>query len=287
MKKASIVLLFVISAFVISCGKYSGFGSNNVFYEGNYVQNRAGELKVLDIPEIKNLPSEYDFIVVTDSHIGVSRKYAPLSPDNQFISWLSGMEPSSRPSFCLILGDIADHGYEDEFLQFADFVAEIEALGVKVFNSVGNHDLYQSGWDLWKDNCYPHTSFYKFQTSSYSFYSLDTGTGTIGEKQLKLLKADLEEDPLPKIIFTHYPIYTDIFFFNFDDTTDRNLLMNYCSQNNVKLYLSGHLHWLEKYEFGSFDSYILPSYRYKAQWTVVHVNEKNQTYELSVITAED
>lgn len=286
MKKILWSICAVCSLFFISCGKYDGFGSDNIFYSGNYVQKRSTSLLTLD-EETKNLPSEYDFVVITDLHIGVKRQDAPLLPDNQFIEWLSELPPEQRPAFCLCLGDVADCGYEEQYVQFAELVSKIESLGVKVYNTVGNHDLYQSGWDFWKDTCYPHCSFYKFNTSGYSFYSIDTGTGMIGSDQMKALKCALEEDPLPKIIFTHYPLYTDTFFFNFDDTPGRNLLMHYFAENNVKLYLAGHLHWLEKHEFGSYESYALPSYRYKGQWTVVHVNEKNETYEISVISKKN
>ena len=100
------------------------------------------------------------------------------------------------------------------------------------------------------------------------------------------LKSALEEDPLPKIIFTHYPLYTDRFFFNFGDTTERNLMINYFAKNNVKLHLGGHLHWLEKHDFGSFQGYALPSYRFKRQWTLVHINEKTQSYSIEIISAD-
>lgn len=278
------IIILISLLLFISCGSYAGFCSDNISYNGNYVRNRAKDLKFLDEPEINNLPSEYDFVVIADLHYGSKRKDAPGVPSSDFIKWLSDILPEDRPKFCLSLGDVADCGYEEQYLQYSELVAQIEALGVKVFNTVGNHDLYQSGWDYWKENCYPSTSFYKFKTNGYSLYSIDTGTGTLGPVQLELLKKNMEEDPAPKIIFTHYPLYTDTFFFNFADTTDRNLMTRYFADNNVKLYLAGHLHWLEEHDFGTFQSYAIPSLQYKGQWVVFHINEKTETYDFTVIS---
>lgn len=275
--KYIIILIFVV---LISACNY---GTDNLFYKGNYVNNRAEDLKELAEDDLKNLPSEYSFVIITDVHVGSVKENPPPLPNEEFIKWLESFEPSARPKFCLCLGDVADTGSDNQFIEFKDFVKRVEALGVKVFNSVGNHDLYNSGWDGWKANCYPYTSFYTFKTANYSFYSLDTGTGTFGTNQLKRFRQAIENDSRPKIIFTHYPLYTETFFFNFDDTTERSLMMHYLGKNNAKLYFAGHLHWFEEHDFGAYKSYALPSFRYKGQWTLVKINENTQDYSIEVV----
>jgi len=276
--------LLLITVILCSCGKYKDFGTDNVFYEGNYVQKRASEILDLSDSNQEKLPSEYNFVVIADLHIGVRGRKVPDMPNEYFLKWLSDLPAEEKPAFILCVGDVADTGSRVQFDEYELFLKQIEELGIKVFNAVGNHDLYQSGWSNWEETCYPHTSYYRFKTAGYSYYALDTGTGYLGPKQMENLKEEMEDDPLPKIIFTHYPLYTDDYFFNFDDTTERNLLMSYFADNNVKFHLAGHLHWLEKHDFGAYQSFALPSFRYKGQWTVFYVNEKAETYDFKVIS---
>ena len=106
-----------------------------------------------------------------------------------------------------------------------------------IFNTCGNHDLYQGHWDNWKDACYPHTSFYKFQTSGFSWYALDTASGRICPNQFNLLKEEISKDPKPKVIFTHYPLTEfRVLGIGLDETTERNLLIDLFAKNNVLLY---------------------------------------------------
>lgn len=262
-------------------------GVDNPFKNENSVHKRANALVNLQEQSTESLPDKYSFVVITDVHFGSIKDNPPPLPETEFLKWLADYPAETRPKFCLALGDVSDTGKKEEYKDYSVFVKKIEELGVKVFNSVGNHDLYQSGWDNWEETCYPHTSFYRFQTSNFSFYALDTGTCNLGPVQLQEFKKAIEVDTRPKIVYTHYPLYTDTFFFCQEDTTERNLLMTYCSKNNVKLFLSGHLHWYEKTDYGNFQAYALPSYRYKGKWTLVTVDEQKKDYSLKVISKND
>lgn len=281
MKKHVIPILLLL--LIITSCKY---GTDNLFYSGNYVNKRTDNILELNEECTDDLPSAYSFAVITDVHYGSTKKDPPEIPEKEFLAWLSAFSAEERPAFCLVLGDVVETGGEDEYKDYKNFVAKIEAKGVKVFNAVGNHDLYNSGWDGWKKNCYPNTSFYTFKTSGFSFYCLDTGTESPGENQLMYLKTAMKNDSNPKIVFTHYPLVTDGFFFGMSNSTDRNLLLSMCAENNVKLYLSGHLHWYEEKDFVKFQTYTIPSFRYSGKWALVNVNNNTESYRLKIIDAE-
>lgn len=274
MKK--ILIPFVFLSLLFSSCKYA---ANNIFYEKNSVVNRVKGLTDLDV-DYSGLGEHYSFCVITDIHAGSIKEDAPPLNHNLLLSWIDSLPPAQKPAFCLCLGDVADTGSEEQDLEYLVFVDKIESRGIKVFNAVGNHDIYQSGYDNWEKYCYPHTSFYRFETPDFNFYALDTGTGNIGTKQYNFLKNTLSSDSKPKIIFTHYPLFTDRFFFSMEDTTERNLLIDLCAKNKVKLYISGHIHKYEENDFGSFKTHAIPSYRYQSKWAYVTVDGENTTLSL-------
>ena len=278
MKKSIFYFLILsISILVTSC-----YGSWNIFYEGNDVDNRTKSmLKITDASDadfaaagISGLSGQYNVLVVTDLHFGSARDSSPI--DNSFFNWLDSVRGTAEyPKFVLCLGDVADVGKQsdyDEYLSFCKKLQEEYELKM-IFNVCGNHDIYQSHWDNWKKNCYPYTSFYSFKTAGFSFYALDTASGVIGKQQYDLLKKELYSDPNPKVIFSHYPLS----FFRpsgggLCDTLERNLLINDFCKTNVKCYLGGHDHKEHIADIG-FSDYSIPSLRYNKQWLVLTLND--------------
>lgn len=273
-----IILLSFVSFFILSACKY---GADNIFYAQNSVHNRDTSITNLTNTGFESLSSSYNFVVMTDVHYGaLSFLNPPDMPDTDFLNWLDGLSSSEKPKFCLVLGDIVDYGAAELYPDYVNFVNNIESKSVKVLNVIGNHDLYNSGYENWKTNCYPHTSFYNFQTSAFSYYGLDTGSGGPGAEQLASLKNAFAGDSKPKIVFSHYPFYSSSFLFSMTDTTERNLAMSLFKKNNVRLYLCGHIHMYELYDFGSFRHLSLPSFRYDGIWLLVTVDESSGNYTL-------
>ena len=77
---------------------------------------------------------------------------------------------------------------------------------------------------------YPYKSTYYFSLSSgaadydslpFSFYFVDTGNGAFGTDQLDAFEKLLKSDPNPKMIFSHYPFYSDnVPFMALEDKAD-------------------------------------------------------------------
>lgn len=264
-------LLFLFSA--------CEYGNKNVFYYGNSVKKRASEIKKLNNVETKK--SHYKVLVLTDLHFGVAKAGDPTIA---FFKWFDSLTDEDLPAFCLSLGDQIDRGYTDEMVLYKDFMNKIEKRNVKVYNVVGNHDLYNSGWDVWKANCYPNTSFYKFETEKLSWYGIDSGTATLGNEQFNVLENEFRNDKKPKIVFTHYPIYTNTFLFCMEDTTERNRLIQLYEDNNVKCSLGGHIHKYEVTKLLDYEIITFPSFRYCKQWGILDIDEDNENIKFSIVS---
>lgn len=279
MKKVFLMLTAVVLSGLIFYG--CTYNSGSFLNPLDNVENRVSKLTELSAEDVfgtGNVPaagSTYKILVVTDVHFGSIRPGAPDIPLQKVYDYIDN-NPDIK--FCICLGDAIDYGSEEIMASYNDFVRTIEQeKHIKVINTVGNHDLYQSGWEIWKKNCYPNTSFYKFETDGFSFYGLDTGSGTLGVKQLTLFEEALQKDPKPKLIFTHYPLFTNKFCVGLDDPTERAYFYRLCQKNNVKMAITGHAHKKETTDFGEFNAYILPSLRFNGGFTVVEINESTGT----------
>lgn len=183
-------LIFICAVFLLctSCK----FGLQEIFWRADPVDRRSKELVKLTGSELSfksGMTSKYDCLLITDVHFG--NDHYSVRQDAFFKSLQKYKAEHSSPSepqilFCIALGDIADHGRAAEFDAYEAFQKRIaDTIGKpnSVYNVVGNHDLYNSGWKLWEKSCYPHKSAYYFETKNFEWYFVDTGNGTLGRPQ--------------------------------------------------------------------------------------------------------
>ena len=301
MKKFLFAAIF-LSALLASCN----YGLPIFLYWETGVEERAqnaAELSGANLPQGISGP-RYSFIVITDSHFG-KKKPARAEEDflKKFTALLQSPDPSLRPRFIVNLGDTLDGGHEDEAALFnatsARWIAAAKnALGVgdyKVYSILGNHDLYNNGWEVWKKTVYPFTSYYKFTLNTsgsnggaaafpaenggqncggFDFYFLDTGNGTLGGPQLEDVERNLAASARPKIVFMHYPIYAGgLLYFALDDAQERARLIDRFARGNVKYVFEGHTHSSHDYDFGKFKEAVVGSYLEERVFGLVTVDE--------------
>ena len=257
------------------------YGSWNFLYEGNNVDERTKNLKYISnstdndfaAADISSLSGKYTVLVFSDTHFGNKKKDVDCA---ELYDWLDRLKGKpDYPVFAISLGDVVDLGKQNEYDMYLKFCKKLQTeYGIKmIFNACGNHDIYQGNWDNWEKNCYPHTSFYKFKTSKFSWYCLDTASGTIGLKQYQKIHDALENDSRPKIVFTHYRfVRFNLATANMAETTERNKLISDFSKNKVKVVLGGHNHDQTEDNLG-FMAYGLPSFGYGEKWGLLHVDE--------------
>lgn len=266
------------------------YGLPIFLYAETGVEDRARALIPLAGDNIPQAGKEgkYSFIVFSDSHFGSSKEERREDSFLQkFTELLSNPDPALRPRFIVNVGDTLDGGHHDEADCFnataARWIATAkEILGVsdyKVYSILGNHDLYNNGWEVWKQKIYPYNSCYKFTVNAggsnpFDFFFLDTGNGTLGGPQIEDLERNLKASPRPKIIFMHYPIYAGgLFYFTMDDVEERNRLISDFAKDNVKYVFEGHTHSSHDYDFGNFKETVIGSYLMEKVFGLVTVDE--------------
>ncbi len=269
--------IFIGTAAALSVLSSCKFGLHEMFWRPNPVDQRSTFFE--KIPAPIGLTSSYDCLILTDVHVG-NEKYT--FPKQALLNKLDELNSMGKlPKMCIILGDSADHGTAAEFEEFAAFQQAIRDKGIPVYNVVGNHDLYNSGWPLWKASCTPYTSTYYFEASGFEWYFLDTGSGTLGRAQFYDLKRKLRSSPKPKLLFTHYPIYGNgIFYFALSNPRERAELLALFARTNVKLYCAGHYHPSAYYDYGPFQEHVLKAFGLFAHYHIMHIDGTNQTYTI-------
>lgn len=281
MKKiiAFLSLLGVLTLF--SCS----YGTDNLLYYANTVTARTPTFLDFDFSSTAaTLPNQYKVLVLTDLHFGNSTTVPPV---DELYSYLDGMLTThpEYPKFYICLGDQTDHGCASECTAYKAFADTLKSkYGLKIFNVVGNHDLYNSGWDNWVASNEPGTSFYRFKTKNFSWYAIDTGSGTLGTNQYNTLQTLMYLDSNPKVVLMHYPLSFSNFVFCLQDTTERNNLISLFGATSVKDVLCGHVHSTQAINHTNFLEYCFPSFTYQRTATILSVNETAESVDITYKT---
>lgn len=298
-KRLGLLILAFLPFFFCSCGGGGGGGGSVIsklvdfFYSNNQPNDRTGDsFGTVSVPAGCPTGSKvYTFLIITDIHFGAKDYGAvPLTQIKDSLSTRTSTE--DKPAFIAVLGDVADNGLESEYQQYSTFISQVSSLcgGAQVLNIVGNHDLWNDGWERWKRHASPGNSFYSFTVPQWnrSFYFVDTASGTMGKKQLQKFASVVKSDSNRKFVFTHYPFYGDSAaskdsYFVLSDTAERNTLVSLCANNKVDSVFCGHFHeafYTDMKSFMEVDSGSLKKDKNGVRhWTFVKVNETdNKAY---------
>jgi predicted phosphodiesterase len=121
--------------------------------------------------------ASYSFLVAGDCHVGGTLNLERFSLE------------ASRPgiTFFMLAGDLTT-GHEEDYDVFRDHLNR--HYTIPCFLIAGNHDLYFNGWDTYYD--YFGSSTYTFTVETNGAYDLficlDSGSGTLGDRQINWLK---------------------------------------------------------------------------------------------------
>ncbi len=282
-KKCFVKLLLLCLVFLnFSCD----YGLSQFLSRADSLGDRIISLNNTDLPS-PTTEDSYSVAIITDVHFGGKSRLG--HPDDKFLSYIQENKDSEKIKFVICLGDIVEHGWEEEYKEYASFVQKIESiLGEKtVYTTVGNHDLYNNGWQFWKK--YVNTeflldsSFFTFKTKNFYWYFIDSASGTLGSSQFKYLKSKMQNDEGPKLVFSHYPVYAgggykgDYFTMQNSDETSR--LIALCDSTDTKLFNCGHTHRAQVSNFGSFSEINYPGFLSKNKWGLLKIDETNCTVE--------
>ena len=279
-------LIICLVCLLFSSCKY---GVDEAIYRPSPVNTRATQLYELNASQAPVINDDvYTIAIITDIHFG---KPGTTRHEKDFLDWLEQMKQNgSLPAFCVCLGDIADHGKAEEFLEYQNFTKQIEDIlgNGKVYGVLGNHDLYNNGWQNYKSYVFPYESFYHFKTKTFSWYCIDSASGSMGKNQYTILEQKIKNDKAPKIILSHIPVYGDplsnMGYFTFQNSYEADMLITLCVNNNVKLLLSGHIHRPNKNYFKDCMELAVPPITKDCRWTVLTIDEKNASIKEEFVT---
>lgn len=300
-----IVQAFLFSLLFTACANYglyqTLFGEDDVDERFKCFSNLNSEAPVLP----KDTDGKYSFLVVSDIHIGANDVHH--SKINKFLdkeipNLFSSDDKTRIPRFLINLGDTGDGGHSKEYSEFNEYfgiggkiqnIAKEKGIvekaeDFKIYSILGNHDLYNNGWENWKKMVWPYTTSFYFSVSSdskykpLSFYFVDTGNGSLGKDQTDAFETLLKSDQNPKLIFSHYPFYSDqVPFMAIEDTTERNYLLDLFQENKAADLFGGHVHTNFKKDLGSFNQINTAALFKNGYYRLVTVDEKT-----SAVTSE-
>lgn len=292
-------ILFAFAAIFSACE----FGSPLYLNGGVPVDSRSRKIKILpsaDIPKFERNSTKYSFIILTDTHFGTEKTERREKEFLQKFEQLLSAQDELKPRFIINLGDTLNAGRDNE----ADLFNEAshswrekakkisKAEDFKIYSILGNHDLYNEGWQIWKEKIWPGVSYYKFCLDADSdrkricFYFLDSANGTLGASQLEDLEKNLEADSAAKIIFCHYPLFVKQdgqYHFAFGNTIERNKMIAIFARHNVKFVFAGHAHKYSEHNFNKFAEVVVPSYAFKKAFALVTVDEASEKVEYKIV----
>jgi len=198
--------------------------------------------------DIAPLADDFSFIFVSDLHIeGGTHSYFQGLKDR-----LDGA------SFIVVGGDISQNGRK---VDVDRFIAEASAIGVPVYATIGNHDLYSGGWD--NARAIGPSSFSVRVGNSARLVCLDTGNGTLGRAQADWLEETLAGSAEGTVIVaTHMHFFINDCFETQQLTSPEETaaLLSLYRRFGVDLALCGHLHKSEGRMIGSMRYAIGPSF---------------------------
>lgn len=251
------IQLILICLFSFSC-KYDF----NFFPREYDIETRSPgftHLEGADAPVTQN-KNKFSVLVIGDTHFGRDGWFKPKRDENPFYAKLEEVAQALKTQapilFGINVGDNSDSGKQSEFDTNTAFSNTIKTIlknadsnaDGRIFSIVGNHDLYNDGWENWKKNCYPHTSTYYFETTgtggtSLSWYFLDSGSGMIGTNQMNQFEALAAADSNKKFVFSHYPVNAkNVTYYSLSNPLEIAKLNKIYYQNNIKLGIEGHFH---------------------------------------------
>ena len=186
---------------------------------------------------------EYLFYVCTDPHVSTTT--------NNLRSFVTDLRNDPKALFGIVLGDCIDQlGSMPTYVEAINHLADTQATPTPIFSVLGNHDLYFSQWDKFRELVGP--SVYWFEVAHGAgkdlFLSLDTASGTLGIRQTKWLKEFLAQNRKNYrhcVVITH----SNLFYNDNSQRTSGNLpldetrlLLDLFDKHDVLLCLQGHDH---------------------------------------------
>lgn len=269
------ILIFVLIA--LSSCNYADFGG--MWVVGESVNERFSQSEAYNQSQPKQVlhanANEYKISVAADAHLGSAKNLTRFF----MLSQNSGVVAA------VLNGDISN-GNDYDYENLKAILPDTSLL--KYFMIAGNHELYFDGWKHFSKAFGSSTYYFTVVSGAKSdlFICLDTGSGTLGSRQLDWFKAVLNDiRPAYRhcVIFTHNNLYRVRKTASTNPVQEELLLLtDLFARHNVNMVVTGHDHLRNVTVFGKtkhitmdamFDGFK------KSSYVNVIVNQQNVEYE--------
>ncbi len=196
------------------------------------------------VPTVTTGTGEYNFLAAGDCHVGGTSNMEIFSDEAK----------NHDVSFFVIAGDLTT-GHQEDYDIFIDHLNN--SYTIPYFLVAGNHDLYFGGWEIY--HSYFGSSTYSFIVETPDardlFICLDSGSGTLGSRQLEWLEKILENE---RHHFRNCIVISHSNFFRSRRTLSTTplveemyFLLDLFSDNSVDMVIMGHDHERSVEVFGN------------------------------------
>ena len=187
---------------------------------------------------------EYLLLVMGDTHVGSTKNLLHFFDIAQ----------SRQAEAVVMLGDLVT-GRKEDYLVFYDALPDKESM--MWFPLAGNHDLFFGGWEHFYDLFGASVYLFTIETPEATdlFIALDTGSGTLGSKQIEWLSetlSDIRSDYRHCILFTHNNLLRNPPTLTTNPPVEElHVLMDLFLRHSVDLFIASHDHRRNEFHFGN------------------------------------
>jgi len=213
--------------------------SANLRFEESMEWNAMNPYRQIAVPA-----DDYLIMTMGDSHVG--------GTDNLVRFFAIALDQAADA--VVMVGDLTT-GREEDYLVFQATLPDQETI--PWFPLVGNHDLYFGGWEHFYSMFGASVYLFTVKTPEATdlFISLDTGSGTLGSRQLDWLKTTLEtrrDDYRHCLVFTHNNLFRIPRALSTNPPVEElHVLMELFTRHRVDMFVSGHDHRHSVVQFGN------------------------------------
>jgi predicted phosphodiesterase len=231
-----ITIILSISFSLSACERYEfrgfvfSYQSADERFEQSMIWNKNHPFQEINVPG-----ESYTIFCMSDSHVG--------STEN--LDYFLYEAKKGNATAAIMAGDLTD-GHQEDFERFYQHLPHQDTL--RTFQVSGNHDLYFNAWQHFYQYFGSTTYYFTIQTptSSDLFICLDTGSGTLGNKQLEWFKKTLTEER-PKHRNAFIVTHNNLFRIRHASSTNPyveeiRVLIELCVKHRVDMVITGHDH---------------------------------------------
>jgi predicted phosphodiesterase len=235
-----IVLLSTALLIAASCTKFEDEAQTaNQRFKQSMDWNNNHEYCEIDVPD-----DNYLLLSAGDIHVGGTKNL-----DN-FLK----IAISAKASAVVMAGDLTT-GQGNDYEEFENHLPAHNQL--PAFLIAGNHDLFNNGWAEFSRRFGSSSYLFTIKTPKAAdlYICLETGGGTLGDKQLDWLRNILESQ---RSDYRHCIVFTHNNFFRTRHTDSTNpeveeleVLLTLFTKQRVDMVITGHDHVKDVAEFGN------------------------------------